>query len=60
MAQCKLWNAPLNEKPTKVYVGPCLFQHCPHADTLVQKIQAKAGVEVIVGTHPYLPADIFA
>ncbi len=60
MAQFGLWNAPLNEKPTKVYVAPCLQQYCPQSDTLIEKIKAKAGVEVILGTHPYIPADIFA
>ena len=27
---------------------------------LIGKIKAKAGVEVIGGTHPYKPEDIFA
>ena len=60
MAQMNLWNAPLKERPTKVHIGPCLTDHCPHADDLVTKIQVKAGVEVIEGTHPYVPGLIFA
>ena len=60
MAQFKLWNAPMGEKPTQVHLGPCLTQHCPYKDVLIAKIQAKAGVKVIEGTHPYFPADVFA
>jgi predicted metal-binding protein len=60
LAQVKLWNAPLGEKPTKIHLGPCITDHCPHKETLAGKIKAKAGIEVIEGTHPYLPSDIFA
>lgn len=60
MAQFNLWNKPLGERPTTVHIAPCLADHCPHADTLIAKIKAKAGVEVVEGTHPYIPADIFA
>lgn len=60
LAQVKLWNTPLEEKPTKVHVAPCIADHCPHYDDLVTKIKAKAGVEVIEGTHPYMPSDVFA
>ncbi len=60
LAQVKLWNAPLGEKPTKIHVGPCMTHHCPHKDTIIQKIKAKSAIEVIEGAHPYLPEDIFA
>lgn len=60
MAQMKLWNAPMGEVPTKVHIAPCIAVHCPHKDTLVKKIKAKAGVEVIIGTHPYMPENIYA
>lgn len=60
LAQVKLWNAPMNEKPTKIHIAPCLADHCPQAEVIIGKIVAKAGVDVIVGTHPYIPADIFA
>ncbi|WP_029896891.1 CGGC domain-containing protein [Desulfohalovibrio reitneri] len=59
LAQVKLWNAPLDESPTHIHVAPCLSDHCPHADDIVTKIQAKAGIEVIEGTHPYLPPVVF-
>ncbi|WP_027178179.1 CGGC domain-containing protein [Maridesulfovibrio bastinii] len=60
MALIKLWNGPMGEVPTKVHIAPCIAMHCPHKDTLIEKIQAKAGVEVIIGTHPFQPKDIFA
>ena len=47
-------------KITKVHVAPCILDHFPHKETLIAKIKAKAGVEVVEGTHPYLPNNIFA
>jgi len=60
LAQISLWNKPLDEKITKVHIAVCLKDHCPYKDTIIEKIRAKAGVEVIEGTHPYIPEDIFA
>jgi predicted metal-binding protein len=60
LAQVKLWNMPVNEKVTAVHVARCVIDHCPHAETLVRKIKAKAGVPVIEGSHPYVPENIFA
>lgn len=60
MAQMKLWNAPMKEIPTKIHIGPCMLHNCPNRETLIPKIKAKAGVEVIEGGHPYLPENIFA
>jgi predicted metal-binding protein len=60
LAQVKLWNAPMNEKPTAVHVAPCVVDHCPYAETIVKKIKAKSGVPVYEGTHPYKPDNIFA
>ncbi|MEF2146214.1 MAG: CGGC domain-containing protein [Desulfovibrionaceae bacterium] len=59
MAQMKLWNAPMGEIPTRLHVAPCLTKHCPHAETLIAKIQKTSGIPVVLGTHPYLPSDIF-
>lgn len=60
LAQVSLWNKPLDEQVTKVHIAPCIMDHCPHSETLVKKIKAKAGVEVVEGTHPYIPENIFA
>jgi predicted metal-binding protein len=50
----------MQEKPTKVHIAPCIVDNCPYKDTLVQKIRAKAGIEVVEGGHPFAPSDIFA
>lgn len=60
LAQVSLWNKPMNEKVTKVHLAPCLVDHCPYKETIISKIKAKAGVEVIEGAHPYIPENIFA
>jgi predicted metal-binding protein len=60
LAQVKLWNAPLDEKPTVVHIAPCIMDHCPHKESIVAKIKAKAGCAVVEGTHPYKPENIFA
>ncbi len=59
MAQIKLWNKPMDEIPNKVHVAPCIIDHCPYKETLLAKIKATAGVEVIEGAHPYMPENIF-
>lgn len=60
LAQMNLWNKPMEEKPTKVHIGPCIVDHCPHRETIIEKTKAKAGIEVVLGTHPYKPENIFA
>ncbi|MBT3226735.1 MAG: CGGC domain-containing protein [Deltaproteobacteria bacterium] len=60
LAQVSLWNKPLGEKVTKIHLGPCLVDHCPYSESIIKKIKATSGIEVIEGTHPYLPENIFA
>ena len=60
LANFGLWNSKLDEQPTKVHIAPCVTQHCPYSETIISKIKAKTGVEVIEGTHPFLPENIFA
>jgi len=62
LAQLNLWNSQNNEKPTKVHIAPCITHHCPYKDVIISKVKAKVSVtvEVIEGTHPYLPENIFA
>lgn len=59
MAQFNLWNRHMGEIPTKLHIAPCIIDHCPYKDVIISKIKAKAGVDVIEGTHPYIPKDIF-
>jgi hypothetical protein len=37
-----------------------MVDHCPHEVVIVEKIRAKAGIEVVLGDHPYKPDNIFA
>ena len=60
LAQINLWNKPMGEKPTKIHLGPCVTMHCPYSETIINKIKSKSGIEVIEGTHPYMPNNIFA
>lgn len=60
LAQLNLWNKAVNETITKVHIATCLFDNCPYKEILTKKIKAKAGVEVVEGTHQYRPNDIFA
>jgi predicted metal-binding protein len=60
LALMNVWNKPVNETITKIHIAPCIVDHCPYKDVLIEKIRAKSGVEVILGTHPYLPENIFA
>jgi len=59
LAQFKHWNAPMGELPTKIHIGNCFADNCPYRDTLIPIIQQKAGIEVVVGTHPYKAGDLF-
>jgi predicted metal-binding protein len=59
LANFGLWNAKLGEKPTKVHIAPCVTQHCPYSETIINKIKATTAVEVIEGTHPFMPENIY-
>ncbi|MFZ2631780.1 MAG: CGGC domain-containing protein [Desulfosalsimonadaceae bacterium] len=59
LVQINLWNKPLDEKITKVHIANCLMDNCPHKEAVIAKIRNKAGVEVIEGTHPFIPQNIF-
>jgi predicted metal-binding protein len=60
MKQLHSWMAPMGETVDVVHMGTCVKNHCPHREELVEAVRTKAGVEVVEGTHPYLPANIFA
>lgn len=60
LALMKLENSPLGQEqePTKIHLAPCLV-NCPHSESMVTKIEAKCGIEIIKGTHPYQVQRIF-
>jgi predicted metal-binding protein len=60
LALLNLWNKRVDEKVTKIHVGPCVADHCLYKDTIIDKIRNASGIEVILGTHPYKPENIFA
>jgi predicted metal-binding protein len=59
LVNLKTWMAPMKETIDAVHIGTCLLDNCPFKDTIIAKVKAKAGVEVIEGTHPYKPVRIF-
>jgi predicted metal-binding protein len=58
LALMKSWNGPLDAEPTKIHLSPCLV-HCPHSESIMTKMEAKCGIEIIKGTHPYQMEMIF-
>ncbi len=59
LVNLKTWMAPMGESIDAVHIGTCLLDNCPHKDIIIQKVKAKAGVEVIEGSHPYRPDKVF-
>ena len=59
LMQLKTWMAPFEETIDAVHIGTCLLDNCPHKEELINKVKAKAGVDVIEGTHPYKPVQVF-
>lgn len=55
----KTWMAPMKESIDAVHVGTCLLDNCPYKDEIMKKVKAKAGVDVIEGSHPYRPEKVF-
>ena len=60
LAQVKVWTKPMDEKVTKVHISNCIVDFCPYKDAIIDKVKELSGVEVILGTHPYKPENIFA
>ncbi len=49
----------LKETVDVIHVGSCVTLTCRHKDELLDYVRKKAGVEVIEGTHRYVPEKIF-
>jgi hypothetical protein len=58
-APCYKSRSGSRPKITKIHLGPSITDHCPHRENQSKKIQDWSGVEVILGTHPYKPGNIF-
>jgi len=59
LANLKTWMAPMGETIDGIHVGTCLIKNCPHKDTILVNVKEKTGVEVIEGSHSYMPPTIF-
>jgi predicted metal-binding protein len=59
LVNLKAWMGLTDETIDAIHIGTCLLDNCPYKDTIIEKVKAKAGVEVIEGTHPYRPVQIF-
>ena len=59
LVMLKTWMAPLGETIDAIHIGTCLLDNCPYIDTIMKKVKAKAGVDVIEGSHPYKPVNVF-
>ena len=60
MKQLKDWITPMGETVDVLYLGTCIKNHCIYLDELIEVVRNTAGVEIIIGTHPYAPTDVFA
>jgi len=59
LVNLRQWMAPMEESIDVLHIGNCLLDNCPYKETILQKVKAKAGIEVVEGTHPYKPVRIF-
>ncbi len=55
----KMQLAALNETVDTIHLGTCIMKFCKKKDDLIGAIKEKAGVEVVEGTHLYIPPTIF-
>ncbi|MEM3796470.1 MAG: CGGC domain-containing protein, partial [Archaeoglobaceae archaeon] len=59
LANLKGTLAMLNEKPDVLHIGTCVMNFCPRKDDILKAVKEKVGVEVVEGTHKYMPPTIF-
>ncbi|MCF8010926.1 MAG: CGGC domain-containing protein [Clostridiales bacterium] len=56
----KAWMARTGENIDALHIGTCLLENCPYKDSIIEKVKANSGVEVVEGSHSYRPDKIFA
>ena len=59
MITMALWCASAYEKPTEIYLGPCILRSCPYNDVLTNRVKTLAGIKVIERSHPKEVKGIF-
>ncbi len=55
----KMHLAMLGDTADVIHIGTCIMTRCIYKDSITKTIKEKAGVEVIEGTHKYIPPKIF-
>lgn len=45
----------LNEKADVLHIGTCVVNFCPRKDDLLKAIREKVPIEIVEGTHRYVP-----
>ncbi|MEW6419347.1 MAG: CGGC domain-containing protein [Nitrospirota bacterium] len=55
----KMQLAALKETVDTIHLGTCIMKFCKKKDDLLGAIKEKAGIEVVEGTHQYVPPTIF-
>lgn len=53
------WMTPMGERVDVLHLGTCIKNHCAYKETLLEAVNKKAGVEVVEGSHPYVPMNVF-
>jgi predicted metal-binding protein len=51
--------AALNETVDVIHIGTCMMNFCPKKDDLLKAVKEKVGIEVVEGSHKYIPPKIF-
>lgn len=59
LALLKMQLAALKETVDTIHVGTCIMKFCKKKDDLIGALKEKAGIEVVEGTHQYVPPTIF-
>ncbi len=55
----KMQLSALNESVDAIHLGTCIMKFCKKKDDLLGAMKEKAGVEIVEGTHQYVPTTIF-
>jgi predicted metal-binding protein len=59
MVQLRDWMTPMGEKVDVLHVGTCVMNHCAYKEKLLDMVYNKAGIEIVEGSHPYVPIEVF-
>jgi predicted metal-binding protein len=49
----------LNESLDAIHIGTCMANFCPRKEDILKVIKEKVDIDIIEGTHRYMPPKIF-